>query len=69
MEEVDIKSTKGTDRLGDWSGEPVEGVVRGTVVSGLIKQERRKGDFCCTYIREMKVCERNLGWSGECQDG
>jgi hypothetical protein len=61
---VDIRSIKGTDSLGDESGEPVAVVVRGTVAN---YAGTKKGDFWCVW--EMKVCKRNLGWSGECQDG
>ena len=61
---MDIRSIKGADSLGYESDEPVAGVVRGTIVN---YAGTKKGDFW--YIWEMKVCERNLGWSGECQDG
>jgi predicted hydrocarbon binding protein len=61
---VDIRSVKGMDNLGDGSGEPVAVVVRGIIAK---YAGRKKGDFWCVW--EMKVCERNLDWSGKRQDG
>lgn len=52
------------DNLGDGSGEPVAVVVRGIIAK---YAGRKKGDFWCVW--EMKVCERNLDWSGKRQDG
>lgn len=58
---MDIKEYKEKDKLGGWSGEPVQD---GAMVN---YSGTKKRGFCCQ--QEKKVRERNLGWSEERQNG
>lgn len=55
VEEVDIKSIKGTDRLGDGSGEPVAVVVRATIVN--YAGTKKRGFLLCNgrwrHVKEI----------------